>query len=69
MPKALRDELGLSAGAELELRVVDGRLEAQRPALSAELVERGGVLVAVPSESLPTLTDEDVRDALERARR
>ena len=69
VPKALRDELSLIAGTELELRVVDGRLEAQRPPIDAELVERDGLLVAVAREPVAPLTDDDVRSALERTRR
>lgn len=69
VPKALRSQLGLTAGSELELRVVDDRLELSRPALEARLQERGGLLVAVPVDDVAPLTDADVRDTLERVRR
>jgi AbrB family looped-hinge helix DNA binding protein len=70
VPKALRDELQLTAGTELEVRAVDGRLEVERPPLALDLVDHDGLLVAEPSGPAPaTLTDDDVRRALERARR
>lgn len=69
VPKALRDELGLVAGTELEVRVTDGRLELERPPIDVRLEERDGLLVAVPQEPVAPLTDADVRAALERTRR
>ena len=70
IPKALRDELGFSPGRELELAAVDGRLEVEVPPTSMRLEDREGALVAVPEEGeLPRLTDDVVRDTLERIRR
>lgn len=69
VPKALRDELGLAAGQELELRAVDGRLEAEVPATPMRLEERDGDLVAVTDAELPRLTPELVRETLEQTRR
>jgi AbrB family looped-hinge helix DNA binding protein len=67
VPKALRDELGFSAGAELELRAVDGRLEVAVP--SRVRVEHGphGVRFAAGAED--RLTADEVRDLMERSRR
>ena len=39
VPKAIRDELGLEAGVELELSARDGRLEASVPATPMRLEE------------------------------
>lgn len=69
VPKALRAQLGLTAGTELEIRAVDDRLELSRPPLAARIEERDGLLVAVPEADVPPLTDEDVRATLERVRR
>ena len=69
VPKALRDELGLAAGQELELRAVDGRLEAEVPATPMRLEKRDGDLVAVTDAELPRLTPELVRETLEQTRR
>lgn len=69
VPKALRDRLGLSGGRVLEIRELDGRIEIEPVPTPMSLEEREGVLVAVPDEELPPLTDEIVRATLERTRR
>jgi AbrB family looped-hinge helix DNA binding protein len=70
VPKALRDELGLTGGQELEIATVDGVLEVSVPPTPVRLVRRDGVLVAEPAEGeLPPLTAEQVRETLERVRR
>jgi AbrB family looped-hinge helix DNA binding protein len=68
IPKPIRDRLGLRPGAEVELAEADGRVEI-RPALSAmDLVEVDGRLVA-QGDGLPVLTDDVVRETIERIRR
>jgi len=69
VPKSLREELGLAAGQELDLRAVDGRLEAEVPPTPLRLEERGGEIVAVTDDELPALSPEVVRETLERTRR
>lgn len=69
VPKSMRDELGLTGGEELEISARDGHLELEVPATPMRLVERDGAPVAIPSESLPALTAEQVREVLERTRR
>lgn len=69
VPKALRDELGLTGGEELEIAVRDGRLELEPPPVPMHLERRGRSVVAVPEGPLPALTAEMVRQVLERARR
>ena len=69
IPKALRLRLGLRGGEELEIRERDGRIEIEPAATTMSLVERSGSLVAVPAGELPPLTDEIVRDTIERMRR
>jgi AbrB family looped-hinge helix DNA binding protein len=69
IPKAARDELGLTPGTELELRIVDRRLEIEIPLTPMRLVEHGSGVVAVTDREMPVLTAEMVRDTLEHVRR
>lgn len=69
VPKRLREALGVAPGQALELEVRDGRLEIEPAPTYMRLERRRGRLVAVPEEPLPTLTAEQVRDALEQTRR
>ncbi|HEX9726581.1 MAG TPA: AbrB/MazE/SpoVT family DNA-binding domain-containing protein [Vicinamibacteria bacterium] len=69
IPKELRDRLGLRRGRQVDIRERDGRIEIEPAATSMSLVRRRGGSVAVPVEKLPPLTDEIVRDTLERTRR
>lgn len=70
VPKALRDELGLRAGQELEISAVDGRLEIETPPTRMWLErDEHGYLVAATDREMPPLTQEMVRDVLEQIRR
>lgn len=69
MPKAMRERLGLVGGRAVDIRERDGRLEIEPVPVAMKLVKRGRVLVAVPSRKLPPLTDEMVRETIERTRR
>ena len=69
VPKQARDELGLSAGTELELRVVDRRIEIEVPATPMRLEDHGHGVVAVTDRPMPVLTTDMVRDTLENVRR
>ncbi len=69
VPKPIREELVLRAGQEVEVSIRDGRIEIEPVTTPLRLVEREGVLVAEADAPLPPLTAEEVRDALERARR
>jgi AbrB family looped-hinge helix DNA binding protein len=69
VPKPLRDQLGLSPGADLEVCERDGRLEIGPIPTPMTLVRRKGGVVAVPLRPLPPLSDDVVRDTLERTRR
>lgn len=69
VPKALRDELGLTGGEELEIIVRDGRLELETPPVAMHLERRGEVMVAVPEDVVVPLTAALVRETLERTRR
>ena len=69
VPKALRDELGLTGGQDLEVVVRDGRLELEPPPVPMHLEHKRGVAVAVPDASIPPLTSALVRETMERVRR
>lgn len=69
IPKQIRDRLRLDRGRTLEIRERDGVLEIEPTPTRMSLVRRRGRLVAVPGEKLPPLTDEQVRETLERVRR
>jgi len=69
VPKPLRDELGVQPGQILELEVRDGRLEVEIAPIEMRLERRRHGPVAVPAETLPTLTAQLVRETLERTRR
>lgn len=67
VPKPLREQLGFTAGTELELSAVDGRLEVTVP--SRVVVEDGphGLRFTAPVDE--PLTAEQVREITEAGRR
>lgn len=69
IPKPLRDRLGLGHGKSVEIHERDGRIEIEPAPTAMSLVHRRGGSVAVPEEKLPSLTDEVVRETIERVRR
>jgi AbrB family looped-hinge helix DNA binding protein len=69
VPKPLRDELGVVPGQVLDLEVRDGRLEVEVAPVEMRLEKGTRGPVAVPSEQLPPLSTELVRETLERVRR
>lgn len=69
VPKAIREELALYGGQEVEVTAIDGRIEIEVPLTPMHMEERDGILVAVPDRPLPPLTDEIVRATLEKVRR
>lgn len=69
IPKAVRDEAGLEAGAEVDVEFRDGRIEIEPTTVAMRLVEREcGVTIDAGAE-MPLLTSDAVRDVLERVRR
>ncbi len=69
VPKALREELALYGGQVLEVMARDGHLEIDVPPTPMRLEERDGVKVAVTEVPLPPLSQNLVRETLERIRR
>lgn len=70
VPKGMRDELGLAGGAEVEIALVDGRIEIEPIPTPVTLVQdESGYWIARPDRPMPALTQEMVRDVLEQIRR
>jgi AbrB family looped-hinge helix DNA binding protein len=69
IPKPLRDELGISGPADLELTAADGRLELTVPDVPAHVEERDGLPVIVAERPMAPLSVAETRAAIERTRR
>lgn len=69
IPKRIRERLGLRGNDQVEITERDGRIEIEPAPTGVELVREGSVLVARPERLLPPLTDEIVRETLDRTRR
>ncbi len=69
IPKAVRDEARLEAGAEIDVEFRDGRIEIAPVGVSMRLAGHGHATVVEAEGSMPVLTADDVRDVLERTRR
>lgn len=69
IPKTLRDAAGISAGAELEIEIRDGRIEIEPAPTPMRVVAREGGAVIEAARSMPPLTADAVRDVLESTRR
>ena len=69
IPKPVRERLGLTAGARVELVEREGWVEIAPAATPMRLEGRGEDVVAKTDRDMPVLTAEQVRDAIERTRR
>ena len=69
LPKPLRDELGLTGGTEIEIVLVDGRIEIEPVTSHIRLERKRGRLVAASGHEMPVLTTDEVRALLEKLRR
>jgi AbrB family looped-hinge helix DNA binding protein len=68
LPKPVRDELGLVPGQEIEVTVESGRAIVEPRVVTWHIERHGRVSVLVPDGPIPLITDQDVRDAMERGR-
>lgn len=66
VPKAMREELGLTPEQPLEIEVVDDHIEISNPAGSARLVE--GPYGPVIATTGRTITSDEIRRILEATR-
>ncbi len=69
IPKPIRDRLGLHGNDEVEITERDGKIEIEPAPTAVDMVPHGSVLVARPDRTLPPLTDDIVRETLDRVRR
>jgi AbrB family looped-hinge helix DNA binding protein len=69
VPKPIRDAAGIVPGAELEIRVSDGRIEIEPVPLEVRLAKRGALTVAVPRRKVPPLSADAVKRTLGSLRR
>ena len=69
VPKPMREELGLIGGAEIEIGLVDGRIEIEPVTSHIRLERKRGRLVAASDREMPMLTADEVRTLLEKLRR
>ncbi len=70
LPKAVRKALGLVDGGRVEVSERDGEVTIRPVPAGKRLSEAAsGQLVCVTNESVPTLTADAVREALEAGRR
>jgi len=69
LPKAIRREARIEPGAQLEVRVRDGRIEIEPAPLEVKLRKRGILTVAVPTRPVPPLTQEEVATTIASLRR
>jgi AbrB family looped-hinge helix DNA binding protein len=69
IPKALRDRLGLHGGRRVEIRERDGHVEIEAASSPKALVRRGRRVVARATGDIAPLTDDVVRETIERTRR
>ncbi|MDQ2979136.1 MAG: AbrB/MazE/SpoVT family DNA-binding domain-containing protein [Acidobacteriota bacterium] len=68
IPHRIRREAGLEAGAELEIRFENGRIEIEPTPLDVKLVKRGSLTVAISAKPVGTLTTEVVEQTRHRLR-
>lgn len=69
IPKAVREALGLEAGARVEIVERDGYIEIAPAAHHLRLEVKDGVVTAVADGDMPPLAADAVRETLERTRR
>jgi AbrB family looped-hinge helix DNA binding protein len=69
VPKVVREQLGLTPGQEIDIRVRDGKIiEIEPRSVPMHVEKRGRVTVIVPDEPVPMMTADDVREVVERQR-
>ncbi len=69
IPKAIRDELGVSDGGDIDIDLVDGVAVLSPPTVPKRVERRDGRVVIVAEGDVPALTDDIVRHTIEDTRR
>ena len=68
IPMEIRRQVGIKPGMSLDVRAAEGRIEIEPSPLEIKLERRGRLLVAVPQEPVPTLTDKIVHETRRKLR-
>jgi AbrB family looped-hinge helix DNA binding protein len=69
VPKPMREQLGLTPGQEIDIRVRGGKIiEIEPRTVPMHVEKRGRVAVIVPDEPIPVMTADEVRQVVERQR-
>jgi len=68
IPKDIREQAHIEAGVPLEIRYRDGRIEIEPAPRRVEIVTRGRLRVAVPTDTSARLRAEVVRNTRDRIR-
>lgn len=61
--------MGLTAGREIDMVYVDGRIEIELAPADMSIDTASGLPVLRPTQDLPPLSDDVVRDTLDSVRR
>lgn len=69
VPKAVREELGVTGATQLEINAADGRAELTVPTREMRVDTSRGFPVFATDRDVPALTTDAVRGAVERSRR
>ncbi|MGN6198736.1 AbrB/MazE/SpoVT family DNA-binding domain-containing protein [Humibacter sp.] len=69
VPKNVRDAMGLRPGTPVDVTFTDGRIEIEFAPMEASVDTEATLPRIVAADDVTTLTDEDVRTALESTRR
>ena len=69
VPKAIRERLHLLGGETVDIEERDGVVEIRVASTDVHVRETAEGPVAVPTRPMPPLTDDIVRDTIERTRR
>jgi AbrB family looped-hinge helix DNA binding protein len=68
IPVEIRRQAGIKEGMVLDIRVAEGRIEIEPAPLKVAVKRRGRLLVAVPQETIPTMTAEIVEGTRKKLR-
>jgi AbrB family looped-hinge helix DNA binding protein len=68
IPKEIRTQAHLEAGLPLDIRLRDGCIEIEPAPRGVEIVKRGRLRVAIPTDRSAPLTERVVRDTRDRLR-
>lgn len=69
LPKEIRDEAGILPGMPLSVSYLDGRVEIEPAPREVVTKRKGRLLVAVPVEEGPPLSERTVRETIARIRK